>query len=191
MTLCLHHGCGDFFSNIIFTDPNDNTAACLTISPGSEVAVRVAVGGKPTKLFWITDGTRLDFTDPAVTVLRLIATNANDGFAIGDTDARLELTLRREDGIAVGDYIDTTFIPNQQSATFDVRLSSSPTNDSVATQQATGRAEITEISRNGNNLRVRVKFALPVLNLVDVQIDEICGEAFFNGPITIVGDENG
>ncbi|MEE8170266.1 MAG: hypothetical protein V3T70_06940 [Phycisphaerae bacterium] len=168
-----------------FMTPGDNTAACQTISPGDEIAARVAYRGKATKLSWVAQSAELDQSTDVVQ-LTLVAISPADGFVLGDSSGRLDMILTREEGIALGDYIDTNFVANQELQTFEVKLSSSPSVDAESIEMATGLAIVTEFVRTGNELRIRVAFRVTVLNRVTASVEDICGEGFFNGTVTII-----
>jgi len=169
----------------IFLPSGDNTTACMNISTGGELAARVAYRGRTVKMFWNADGTQLD-ESTNVTRLTLVATNPDDGYVVGNTNARFSITLQRETGLDINQYVDKNFEPNKEDRTFNVAISSDNSVDAVALQQATGIAHVTDYLKQGNRVRIRVDFEVQVLNLNTVTTDTICGEAFFDGNLTVI-----
>lgn len=170
----------------IFLPPGDNTTACQNISTGSELAARVAFRGRTVKLNWDAASSSLD-ESTSITKLTLIGVAANDGYVVGDTNARFEITLQRENGLDIGEpYVDQVFEPNKERRSFNVKISSSPSVNALATLSATGVANVTDYLKQGDRLKIRVNFTVQVLNQPTVTVDNICGEAFFDGNLTII-----
>lgn len=179
-------GCGNTQLASLFLPPGDNQAACRTISPGNEITARVAFRGRTVKLLWAISQCTLDKRGNVET-LTLVAAAPDDGFVSGDKDAKLTLHVSREGGLALSTkYNDAPLISGQQPEHFDTAVSSTSVN-AISLQTGGGSASVTEFTRAGTRLTIRVAFTEPLLNLIGNSIETICGEAFFDGPVTLTG----
>jgi len=182
---CMGAQClGDGDAAGVFLPPGDNEAVCQTISPGNEIAVQVGVRGRALKLNWVFTDCVLDLTGEAEK-LTLVARNAADGYVMGDSDATFMLRIENEEGLATGDYRDSPRVRGQQGEHFDVAISSNPSINAVSTGAGAGEANILEFRRTGSRVTTRIAFTGPMLNLVDNTLENVCGEAFFDGQVTV------
>ena len=168
-----------------FIPPVDDSAICQTISPGSEITARIGFGGRPVKLGWSNSQCKLE-TRGNVEVLTLVAKNDLDGFVTGDTDGLFTLIISRDGGLAIAnDYRDSKLVPVQQPGSFEVALSSSPHVNCIPIRNGGGSANVTVFQRSGNRITTRIGFTIRLLNLVNNTLNDVCGEAYFDGTVQV------
>lgn len=179
-------GCGTTGSGLSADDTELQAAACRQVSPGGELAVGTALRGRLVKAAWSFSECTLSQSGGNESIT-LIARNSKDGYVQGDSNALVKVIFSNNAGpIEPAAYLDAAPSSNQQHS-FQVFASSSPSVNCSPLFNGTGTATIDSYKVNGTRVTLHATFTLKVFEYYTATVLDFCGEANFDGPVTITG----